>query len=70
MNDDDILLRIYVPGDEVLAFAQLLKRLTYSDCQRLVDRNSLYGKRAEGDVMWSAVQTVQHQLAWAGYAPR
>jgi hypothetical protein len=72
MRDEnaDVLFQLAMPACEAIAFAQLLKRLGYSDCERLADRRACYGKCAECDVMWSSVQSVQRQFALAGFAPR
>ncbi len=72
MRDEngDIFFQLHMPADEAIAFAQLLKRLGYGDCERLADRKAFYGLRAECDVMWSSVQLVQRQFALAGFAPR
>jgi hypothetical protein len=70
VNQEDITIPLAMPADEALAFSQLLKRLGYTDCERLADRKSYYGKRCERDVMWCSVQSVQRQLAQAGFAPR
>ena len=69
-DEHDTTIPLIMPVDEALAFSQLLKRMSYSDCERLAARRSYYGKRAERDVMWSSVQSVQRQLAQAGFAPR
>src|SRR5262249_52041889 len=74
MRDGDLdpgfMLYLELNAAEAMAFAQMLKRLGYEDCARLADRKAVYGKRAEADVMWCAIQSVQYQFAQAGYAPR
>ncbi len=67
---DDLPFRFYADPDELMALAQMLKRMTSTDCERLADRRSYYGIRREADVMWCVVQALQRQLAEAGYAPR
>jgi hypothetical protein len=53
-----------------MALAQLAKRVGYDDLICYSSRHERYGKRLEIDVMWSAVNIVQRQLAEAGFAPR
>jgi hypothetical protein len=60
-----------LPNDEAHAFANLLKRFHYSDTERFSSRTYRYSdNRAEADVMWSAVRTVERQFGEAGFAPR
>jgi hypothetical protein len=64
-------ITIVLPEDEMQALAQLLKRLTYDDCTKLLSRTSHYPDgRQEADVMWAAVRAVERQFAEAGHAPR
>jgi hypothetical protein len=67
---DDLPFRFYAAADELMALAQMLKRMSFTDCERLADRKSYYGLHLERDVMWGAVQALQRQLAEAGFAPR
>jgi hypothetical protein len=60
-----------MPQFEADAFAQLIKRTTYSDCVQRSNRLRQYPDgRQELDVMWSAVRMVELQFAEAGFAPR
>ena len=60
-----------LPEDEATALAQLVKRIGYDHLGRLSRRSPPYPDgRCEQDVMWSAVQIVQRQLADAGFDPR
>ena len=71
MNDSSELpFRFYAAPDELMALAQMLKRMSFTDCERPADKRSFYGLRLERDVMWGAVLALQRQLAEAGYAPR
>jgi hypothetical protein len=65
-----ITIPLAMPADEALAFSQLLKRMSYGDCERLADRRSFYGRRSEADTMWCATQAEQRQFAVAGFCPR
>jgi hypothetical protein len=67
---DDLPFRFYAPADELMALAQMLKRMSFDDCERLANKRSFYGLRLERDVMWGAVQALQRQLAEAGFSPR
>ena len=71
MADRNVSIPIDLSRDEADAFARLLKRLNYTDC---VARSNHVRKYADGreevDVMWSAVRSVEHQFAEAGFAPR
>jgi hypothetical protein len=57
-------------SDEAVALAQYVKRIGYEDVNRFASPCITYGGRSEADVMWSAVCTLQCQLAEAGFAPR
>jgi hypothetical protein len=70
-NSDTITIPIDFPSrNEAAALAQLVKRLGFEDVSRFASPCWTYGARSEGEVMWSAVCTVQRQLAEAGFAPR
>jgi hypothetical protein len=69
-DPEAITIPLCLPSDEAMALAQLAKRIGYEDLIRYSNRHELYGKRLEIDVMWSAVNIVQRQLAEAGFAPR
>ena len=69
-DSEAITIPLRLPSDEALALAQLAKRIGYDDLIRYSSRHERYGKRLEIDVMWSAVNLVQRQLAEAGFAPR
>lgn len=56
--------------DEAAALAQFVKRIGYEDCAKFAAVCWTYNGRAEADVMWSAICTLQRQLAEAGFAPR
>jgi hypothetical protein len=64
------LISLDMPANELVALAQLVKRLDYGTCSRFASRSLTYGNRSEGDTMWSAVCLLQRQLADAGFAPR
>lgn len=60
-----------LPEDEAQALAQLVKRIGYDTIGRLSRRAPSYPDgRYEQDVMWSAIQMLQRQLAEAGFNPR
>jgi len=65
-----ITIPLRLPSDEATALAQLCKRISYNDLIRYSSRHERYKKRLEIDVMWSAVNILQRQLAEAGFAPR
>jgi hypothetical protein len=65
-----ILIPLELPHDEAAALAQFVKRVDYDTCVRFASKFVFYGGRPEGDVTWSAIRTVQGQLAEAGFAPR
>ena len=67
---DDLPFRFYAAADELMALAQMLKRTSFDDCERLADKRSFYGLRLERDVMWGVVLELQRQLAEHGFAPR
>jgi hypothetical protein len=52
------------------ALAQFVKPVDYDTCCRFASVCWTYGRRSEGDVMWSAICLLQRQLAEAGFAPR
>jgi len=69
--DNPIMITLTMPRDEADAFAQLLKRMSYSDCVARSNRLRQYPDgRQEFDVMWSAVRMVELQFAEAGFSPR
>jgi hypothetical protein len=55
-----------LPPDAAEAFSQFVRRVDYDTCARFARIIARYGKRAECDVMWSAVRMLQYQLAEAG----
>jgi hypothetical protein len=65
-----ICIAFELPRSEWSAFSQFIKRIGYSDCDRLASKTVTYEGRAEGDVMWAAVSMLQRQLAEADFAPR
>jgi hypothetical protein len=65
-----ITIPFELPLDEAAALAQFVKRVDYATCARFASPTTTYNGRAEGDVMWSAICTLQRQLAEAGFAPR
>jgi hypothetical protein len=69
-DQEAITIPLRLPSNEALALAQLVKRTGYDDCVRLSSRFDRYDGRAECDVMWSALNILQRQLAEAGFAPR
>jgi hypothetical protein len=62
-NESTITIPFDLPRNEWSAFAQFLKRSDYSACVRLASTTARYNGRSEGDVMWSAMCTLQLQLA-------
>jgi hypothetical protein len=71
MADDKLItIPFDLPRNEWSAFAQFCKRIDYSACARFASPTVTYNGRKEGDVIWSAVCTLQRQLAEAGFAPR
>jgi len=52
---------------EAAALAQMCKRLSRGDCERLASR---YDGGAEAEQMWAGVLSLQRALNEAGYAPR
>jgi len=66
----DTAVIIRMPAVELMALAQLAKRLDFGTCERFSCRHTTYADRTEADVMWSAVHLFQAQLAQAGFAPR
>jgi hypothetical protein len=70
-NEQPITIPVDFPSrDEATALAQLVKRIDYGTVNRFAAPTITYNGRSEGDVMWSAVCTLQHQLAEAGFVPR
>jgi hypothetical protein len=69
MNDTPTITLVMPPA-ELMALAQLAKRISYDDCCRLSCRHTTYGLRPEHDVMWAAVSMLRGELATAGFAPR
>jgi hypothetical protein len=69
MADREATIPLELPPDEAEAFIQFVKRIDYDTCARLANVTASYGKRAECDVMWSAVRMLLRQLAEAGFAP-
>jgi hypothetical protein len=69
MNDTPTVALV-MPAAELMALAQLVKRLSYDDCERLSSRHATYGLRPEREVMWAAVSMLRDELAQAGFAPR
>jgi hypothetical protein len=53
--------------DEAMALAQLAKRFTYEDAERLSSR---YDGGEERDAMLEGILSLQRALAEAGFAPR
>lgn len=64
----EIVLRL--PAADALALALFCKRIDFETCVRFASVFTTYDGRAEADVIWSAVLSLQRQLAEAGYAPR
>jgi hypothetical protein len=56
-----------LPHDEAMALAQLTKRLSRADCERLSSRHDAGEER---DTMIAAVDNLRAALAAAGYRPR
>lgn len=52
--------------DRAMALAQFLKRAHFGTCERLSD----LANPKEPQLMMDALETVRHELACAGYAPR
>jgi hypothetical protein len=70
-DDENITIQLRMPTYEADAFAQLIKRTTYSDIAQRANRLRQYpDRRSELDVMWSAIRMVELQFAEAGFAPR
>src|SRR5215471_3343475 len=70
-TEELITIPLHMPAYEADAFAQLIKRTTYSDCVQRSNRLRQYPDgRQELDVMWAAVRMVELQFAEAGFAPR
>lgn len=69
-DQEAITIQLHLPRDEAAALAQFVKRVDYETVQRFAAVCWLYGNRAEGHVMWSALCLLQRQLAEAGFAPR
>jgi hypothetical protein len=59
-----------MPIDELRALAQFVKRIDYDTCVKFASARTAYGRRCEGDVIWSAVNLLRAGLADAGFAPR
>jgi hypothetical protein len=57
-------------SDEAAALAQFLKRIDFETVNRFASPSITYSGHPEGDVMWSAVCTLQRALGEAGFAPR
>ena len=65
-DPEAITIPLRLPSDEADAFAKLLKRFSYGDAERFSSRTYRYpDNRAEADVMWSAVRTVERQFGEA-----
>ena len=60
-------LRVELTEGQAEALAQLVKRFTYEDAERLANAHD--GGR-ERDEMLEAVMSIQRQLAERGFAPR
>jgi hypothetical protein len=58
---------VELPSDEARALAQLVKRLSYDDAERLSSR---YDGGEERDAMLSGIDKLGRALAEAGFAPR
>jgi hypothetical protein len=69
MADREAAIPLELPLDEAEAFSQFVKRIDYDTCTRLANVTATYGKRAECDVLWSAVRMLLRQLAEAGFTP-
>jgi hypothetical protein len=69
MNDTPTVALV-MPAAELMALAQLVKRLSYDDCERLSSRHATYDLRPEREVMWAAVSMLRDELAQAGFSPR
>ncbi len=70
-TQEAITITLRMGAYEADAFAQLLKRTTYSDVVQRANRLRQYRDgRQELDVMWCAVRAVELQFAEAGFAPR
>jgi hypothetical protein len=69
MADQEATIPLELPQEEAAAFGRFVKRIDYDMCARLADVAAMHGKRAECDVMWSAVRMLLRQLAEAGFAP-
>jgi hypothetical protein len=66
MADQGNTIPLELPPDEAEAFGQFVRRIDYDTCARIANVTATYGKRAECDVMWSAVRMLLRQLAEAG----
>jgi hypothetical protein len=66
MADREAAIPLELPPDEAEAFGQFVKRTDYDTCARFAKVTATYGRRAECDVMWSAVRMLLRQLAEAG----
>lgn len=67
----DLKFVMHLNEDQALALAQLVKRFTYDDAQRLSNGFLRYADgRFERDVMLDAVCVVQRTLAEVGFEPR
>jgi hypothetical protein len=70
-TEETTTITLRMPAYEADAFANLLKRTTWSDCVARSNRLRHYPDgRQELDVMWAAVRMVELQFAEAGFAPR
>jgi hypothetical protein len=56
-----------LPNDQAMALAQMVKRFTYDDADRLANPHD--GGR-ERDAILDSTSTLQRALAEAGFAPR
>ncbi len=60
-------MTVELPSDEARALAQLVKRLSYDDAERLSSR---YDGGQKRDAMLSGIDKLRRALAEAGFAPR
>jgi hypothetical protein len=67
---EDAAIPLELPPCEAMAFGHFVKRIDYDTCARLANVTATYGKRAECDVIWSAVCLLRRQLDEAGFTPQ
>ena len=69
-DPDTTTIPLELPPDEAAAFSQFTKRIDYDTVGRFTDMRVTYGGRSEHDTAWCALNTLQRQLAEAGFNPR